>query len=161
MDYTILQTVIINLLLVPAYSFGQSNKIGLEIFGNHGYLGIDYERALMSINNHEFSAIAGVGSSKILDPDQNINPDLSVIGLVQYTYKLNRTHHLFINSGMGYQSYYDINMYLQPQRKNLISWNSNLGYRYQFSHWNMDAFMTLVRNKNSNIWFGLKFSRVW
>lgn len=161
MEHSIFKTIVISMLLLPIYGFGQQNKLGIEILGNHGYFGVDYERTLISKNKNNLSAIVGVGSSKILDPDHNINPDFSVIGLFQYTYKLNRTHQLFINSGMGYQSYYDINMYLQPQRKDLISWNSNLGYRYQFSHWSMDAFLTLVRNQNLNIWFGLKFSRAW
>ena len=104
--------------------------IFIELGGAAGYGSINYELLVKKIQQMKLSARIGLGTYKFKDFQNEFNPDIIVPISINAYY--GRNHHIEFDLGQVFTSIiYADNINFEPSRRNNVSTNISIGYRFQ------------------------------
>jgi hypothetical protein len=108
------------------------NTIYIEALGIGGYGSVNYERLIYTQKKIHIGARLGVGTYRLRDFETKLNPDLTVPFSINGYY--GQTHHIEISVGQTFTSMVGASTQdFAVERKNTLSSNFSIGYRYQKS----------------------------
>lgn len=119
----------------------QRNSIYVELLGNTGYGALGYERVIGDYRSWKWDMVFGIGTYNLRDFHHNFNPDLAIPFLQKLSYKLHVKHHIFVASGIMWNSFIDADREFKARRHNHLHWNTNAGYSFNIRHnWQLQCY---------------------
>ena len=109
---------------------GKKNLMFLELGGAAGYGSVNYELLVKKLQKMKLSARVGLSSHKFRDFQNEFNPDIIVPISINTYFGYN--HHIELGVGQVFSSIiYADKVNFEPRRRNNLSTNISIGYRFQ------------------------------